>query len=96
MSIQKDYEHLNKLLKNHHQSHILAFWDQLDESQRQNLHSQIERLDLTKIDVWIEKFIKNYVPHAIKSDFVPAMSYNSTPVGPDQQRKYTEAVKLGT
>ena len=95
MSIQKDYENLKKLLKNHHQGHILAFWDQLDEDQRQNLLAQIRRLDLTKIDVWVEEFIKNYAPHAIKSDFVPAMSYNATPVGPDQQHKYAEAIELG-
>ncbi|MHC4205819.1 MAG: UTP--glucose-1-phosphate uridylyltransferase [Planctomycetota bacterium] len=96
MSIEKDYENLKKLLKNHHQGHILAFWDQLDEGQKHNLLAQIRRLDLTKIDVWVEKFIKNYAPDAITSDFVPALSYNSTPAGPDQQRKYAEAVKLGT
>jgi UDP-N-acetylglucosamine/UDP-N-acetylgalactosamine diphosphorylase len=95
MSTQKEYENLKKLLKNHHQSHILAFWNQLDESQKQDLLSQIRRLDLAKIDDWVEKFIKNYVPDAIESGFAPAMSYNSTPYGPDQQRKYTEAVKLG-
>lgn len=95
MNIQNEYEKFKKLLKNHHQSHILAFWDQLDDGQKQNLLAQIQRLDFAKIDVWVKKFIKNYSPHAIKSDFVPATSYNSTPVGPDQQRKYAEAVKLG-
>ena len=95
MSIQKDYENLKKMLKNHHQSHILAFWDQLDDDQRQSLSTQIQWLDLAKIDVWVEKFIKNYIPDVIKDDFTPAMSYNSSPVGPDQQRKYAEAVKFG-
>jgi UDP-N-acetylglucosamine/UDP-N-acetylgalactosamine diphosphorylase len=95
MNIRKDYEKIKILLKNHHQSNILAFWDQLEDGQKQNLLAQIQRLDFAKIDVWVEKFIKNYTPHAIKSNFVPATSYNSTPVGPDQQRKYTEAVKLG-
>ncbi|MBN2593882.1 MAG: UDPGP type 1 family protein [Sedimentisphaerales bacterium] len=95
MSIEKDYKSLKKLLKNHHQSHILAFWDQLNEGQKQNLLAQIQDLDFAKIDVWIEKFIKNYIPDVIKTDFVPASSYNSTPLGPDQQRKYAEAVKLG-
>jgi len=95
MSIQKDYEKLKKVLKNHHQSHILAFWDQVDEGQRKNLLAQIERLDLAKIDVWVEKFIKNYAPHAIKSSFIPATSYNPTPVGPNQEQKYTEAIELG-
>jgi UDP-N-acetylglucosamine/UDP-N-acetylgalactosamine diphosphorylase len=95
MSIQKDYENLRNLLKNHRQSHILAFWDQLDDDQRHILLSQIQRLDFAKIDVWVEKFIKNYTPDTIKEDFDPAMSYNCSPLGPDQQRKYAEATKLG-
>jgi UDP-N-acetylglucosamine/UDP-N-acetylgalactosamine diphosphorylase len=95
MCTQKDYENLKKLLKKHHQGHVLALWDQLDEGQRQDLYAQIRRLDLTKMDVWVEQFIENYAPDAIKSDFVPAMSYNAIPVGPDEQQKYAEAVKLG-
>ena len=96
MSIEKDYEKIKILLKNHHQSHILAFWDQLDDSQKQNLLVQIQQLDFAKIDIWVGKFIKNYIPDVIKCDFVPAMSYNATPLGPDQQCKYAKAVRLGT
>jgi len=95
MGIEKDYEKIKILLKNHHQSHILAFWDQLDDSQKQNLLAQIQRLDFAKIDVWVEKFIRNYIPDVIKGNFIPATSYNSSPVGPEKQRKYAEAVKLG-
>jgi len=95
MSIQKSYENAKKLLKNHNQEHFLAFWDKLDKGQRQDLLAQIQRLDLDKIDVWVTKFIKNPVSDAISSDFVPALSYNPTPVGPEQQRKYAEAIKLG-
>lgn len=83
------------MLKNHNQEHFLAFWDKLNKSQRQDLLAQIHRLDLDKIDVWVKKFIKNPVSDAISGDFVAALSYNSTPVGPEQQRKYAEAVKLG-
>ena len=95
MSTQKSYENEKKLIKNHHQSHLFAFWDQLDKGQRQDLLAQIQRLDLDKIDVWVKKFIKNPASDAISADFVPALSYNPTPVGPEQQRKYAEAVKLG-
>jgi len=73
----------------------LAFWDKLDKGQRQDLLAQIQRLDLDKIDVWVKKFIKNPFSDTIRSDFVPAVSYNPTPTGPEQQRKYAEAVKLG-
>jgi UDP-N-acetylglucosamine/UDP-N-acetylgalactosamine diphosphorylase len=95
MSIQKSYENTKKLLKNHHQSHFLAFWDKLDKGQRQDLLAQIQRLDLDKIDIWVKKFIKNPVSDAISDDFAPALSYNPNPVGPEQQHKYAEAVKLG-
>jgi len=73
----------------------LAFWDKLDKGQRQDLLAQIQRLDFDKIDVWVKEFIKNPVSDAISGDYVPAMSYHPTPVGPQQQRKYAEAVKLG-
>ncbi len=95
MSIQKSYENTKKMLKNHKQSHLLGFWEKLDKGQRQDLLAQIQRLDLDKIDVWVKKFIKNPVSDAISGDFVAALSYNSNPVGPEQQRKYAEAVKLG-
>jgi len=96
MSIQKDYENLKKLLKNHHQEHLFGFWEQLDQGQRQDLLAQIQRFDLDKIDFWVKKFVQDPVPDAIRGDFVPALSYNPAPVGPQQKRKYAEAVKLGT
>ena len=96
MSTQKIYENEKKLLKNHHQSHLLAFWEELEKGQRQDLLAQIQRLDLDKIDVWVNNFIKkNPASSEICADFAPALSYNSSPAGPEQQRKYAEAVKLG-
>jgi len=95
MSIKKSYENAKKLLKKNHQSHLLAFCEKLDKGQRQDLLAQILLLDLDKIDVWVKEFIKNPVSDAISGDFIPALSYNPTPVGPEQHRKYAEAVKLG-
>jgi len=95
MSIKKSYENAKKLLKKNHQSHLLAFCEKLDKGQRQDLLAQILLLDLDKIDVWVKEFIKNPVSDAISGDFIPALSYNPTPVGSEQHRKYAEAVKLG-
>jgi len=95
MSTQKNYENEKKLLNNHHQSHLLAFWEKLDKVQRQDLLAQIQRLDLDKIGIWVKKFIVNPVYDAIGVGYVPALSYNPSPVGPRRQRKYAEAVKLG-
>jgi len=95
MSTQKNYENIKKLLKNHHQDHLLAFWDQLNKDQRRNLLSQIEQLDLEKIDFWVTHFVKKPAPAAINADFTPAFSYSPIPAGPQQKRKYSKAVKLG-
>jgi UDP-N-acetylglucosamine/UDP-N-acetylgalactosamine diphosphorylase len=95
MDIQKNYEKIKKILKNHNQSHIFAFWNQLNREQRQNLLEQIQRLDFEKIDSWVTNIIKNPAPEAISADFGPARSYHPDPVGPQQRRKYAQAVKLG-
>ncbi len=65
MSTQKNYENIKKLLKNHHQSHLLAYWNQLDKDQRQDLLAQIQYLDLAKIDICVKKFINNPASGAI-------------------------------
>ena len=95
MDTQKGYKNIKKLLKNHHQSHLLAFWDRLDDNQKISLLSQIQHLDLIKMDGWVEKFVKNHAPQEIKGGFIPAVSYNPVVAEPDQRDKFTEAVKLG-
>lgn len=86
---------MEELLKKHGQSHLLAFWDQLDADQRQGLLSQIESLDLPRIDQWVAKYVKNAAPAEISHDFAAAESYSPHPVGAEQQSKYAKAVKLG-
>jgi UDP-N-acetylglucosamine/UDP-N-acetylgalactosamine diphosphorylase len=95
MNTQKNYEKIKKKLENHHQGHLLAFWDQLNKEQKQNLLAQIQQLDFEKIDLWVNNIIKNPASDAIRVDFSPALSYHPSPVGPEQRRKYTKAVKLG-
>ena len=42
-------EELSKILHPHHQEHLLAFWDDLDETQRAHLAEQIRAVDLTLV-----------------------------------------------
>ena len=95
MSNRKIYENTKKLLKKNGQGQLLAFWNQLDEAQRQNLLGQIRQLDFAKIDEWAEKFVLNYNSIAISTDPSPAQSYSPEPDNHEQRRKYAEAVKLG-
>jgi UDP-N-acetylglucosamine/UDP-N-acetylgalactosamine diphosphorylase len=88
-------EEIRKLLKKHNQSHILAFWEQLKPAQRENLCAQIEKLDFSKIDSWITKYITNPAPAVIPAKFTSADFYSSNPAGPDEEHKYAKAADLG-
>jgi len=92
---EKELENVKKLLYKHNQSHLLAFWEQLDEAQRQNLLEQIQQLDFTKIDDWVENLVKNPPSDQIISDLLPAMSYRHEPTNTEQRRKYDNAVEQG-
>ena len=95
MNVQKTLETIKKNLHRHHQSHLLAFWDRLSGSQRDELLAQIQRLDFVSIERWIRDIIQNEDPHPIRTDFSPPSFYNPYPEGPEQHRKYTRAIELG-
>lgn len=89
------FEKTKKLLKKHNQGHLLAFWEQLNPAQKQNLLAQIERLDFSEIDKWVAKYIRNPASAAVSVDFTPAPFYSFNPVGPKQKRHYRKAKELG-
>ncbi len=95
MNTKKIFKNVTKLLKKHNQAHLLAFWQQLDQDQKNDLLSQIEQLDFSQIPTWINEYIKNPSPADIPTDFEPAPSYSPTPQTPELQKKYDQAVKLG-
>ena len=95
MIAKKAFENAKKLLKKHNQNHLLAFWEQLSPTQRQNLLAQIDQLDFSKIDDWVANFVKKSTATAVPADFTPAPSYSHNPVNADQKRKYTRAKSLG-
>ncbi len=95
MGTQKNYEDIKKLLKEHRQSHLLAFWDHLNTAQKQNLLAQVRQLDFVEIDNWVADCIKKSVPAAISTDLVPASYYGSEPADTQQQHKYAKAVEWG-
>ncbi|MFC1677181.1 UTP--glucose-1-phosphate uridylyltransferase [Planctomycetota bacterium] len=95
MDTQKNFENVTKLLKKHDQGHLLAFWQQLDQHQKNDLLAQIDQLDFSQIPTWINQYVKNPSPAAIPTDFAPAPSYSPTPQTPELQKKYDQAVKMG-
>ncbi len=95
MITKKALENIKKLLKKHNQSHLLAFWEQLNTAQRQNLLAQIEELDFSKMDDLVANHIKKPAFSAIGADFAPARSYSPNPADAEQKHKYAQAGELG-
>lgn len=95
MNAQKNLEKTQKLLKKHGQGHLLAFWDRLDDGQKQDLLAQIQELDLARIDQWVKDFITDSDFAAMRLDFSPAPFYSAAPAGTEQQKRYRQAVETG-
>jgi hypothetical protein len=95
MPAKKMFENIKKLLREHSQSHLLTFWEQLDTAKRQNLLAQIEQLDFAKIDYWVANFVKESACAAISPDLVAAWSYGPVPADAEQERRYAKAVEFG-
>ena len=71
---------IDKRLKQFGQEHLLAFWDDLDEPQRQRLLEQIERIDFAQIQSLREPHgnTESFAEMARRADSPPAIALNET------------------
>lgn len=86
---------VEKLLKKHNQSHILACWNQLNDGQRQKLIAQINALDLPKIDNWVADYVKSELSPGQWTDVAPSPFYRAAPTDVKQQQLYDKAKETG-
>jgi UDP-N-acetylglucosamine/UDP-N-acetylgalactosamine diphosphorylase len=93
--ITKNYEKTLETLKKHNQQHLLKFWNELDQQQRENLLSQIEQIDFKSLDSKINEYVKNSTPTKLPSKIEPAPVYTAQPQTAEQKEKYAKAKKLG-
>ncbi|OCA90352.1 hypothetical protein A8F94_00155 [Bacillus sp. FJAT-27225] len=56
------FSEIQETLKEFNQSHLLAFWDELSESQQDQLLADIEKVNLTEISSAAEKLTSSYNP----------------------------------
>lgn len=94
MTFSKDIEKTKELLKRHKQGHLLAFSDQLGPLRIRDLVAQIQELDFSQIDRWVDRIVNSPPVSPVKRSFCPPESYPSSPLS-QQQRKYALAEKLG-
>ena len=95
MNTENSLENVRKLLEKHGQSHLLGFWADLNANQKQHLLDQIQRLDFTKVDLWVANHVKKPDSSVINGDLIPIKSYGCEPSSPEQKLKYTKANELG-
>jgi len=95
MSTEATLEKTKRLLEKHNQSHLLAFWDQLNQAQRESLLAQIEELDFARIDDWVADIVKRPASQVPQRALMPAPSYPPEPAGEEQKEKYKRAEQLG-
>ncbi len=95
MISEKKLKKIQNLLKKHHQGHLLAFWEQLDTAERQNLLSQIEQLDFSMIDQWVAQFVRDSASAPLPDNFSPAPCYGNRAKKEEEKIKYEKAQKLG-
>jgi UDP-N-acetylglucosamine/UDP-N-acetylgalactosamine diphosphorylase len=97
MTDRYDLEATLRRLAEHHQEHLLNFWDQLRPDEREDLARQIGQLDLDSISTWIEQLVRNEPEPPVSSgDFVAPPYYRPEPAEATEAGKYAEAVRLGT
>ena len=88
-------ENMEELLKKHGQVHVLGFFEELGVDERADLLGQIEELDFSKIDEYVQNFVKKCDSDGLSGDIGPAPSYGVCAVDSEQERKYCRARKLG-
>ncbi len=93
--LKNKLQNVKTLLDTHKQNHLLAFWPQLNETGKQNLLAEIERLNFSKIDAWVEKYITSPVSFTQLDNLTPPNSYKPQPENHEQRAKYAQARELG-
>ncbi len=88
-------ENTLKLLKKHNQGHLLRFRGQLDQSAGKILISQINSLDMPKIELWADKYIKNEYNEPLPDKFKAADYYPANPQDGKTKDKFSKAKQLG-
>ena len=84
------FESTKALLDQHGQSHLLTFFDQLNETDQQALLDQINGIDFNLINRLIESHVKSAPELDIPTDLHPAKYYPAQPSA-EQESKYAEA-----
>jgi len=95
MVIDEKLQDVKKLLLEHSQSHLLAFFEDLHPVQRRDLLAYLHGLDWPKIDEWVANYVKKAPFACMPAQLAPPEFYASEPANALEQEEYAKAVKAG-
>jgi UDP-N-acetylglucosamine/UDP-N-acetylgalactosamine diphosphorylase len=93
-SFDDRYQQCRHDLTSRNQEHLLTWWDELDESARRHLLTQVESIPWAIVDELIPTHVLNEPAKKIPSDIQPAAAYPNVPTE-ELKGLYAEARKLG-
>ncbi|MFI4911718.1 MAG: UTP--glucose-1-phosphate uridylyltransferase [Sedimentisphaeraceae bacterium JB056] len=94
MTLQERFEKMQLLLENAGQEHLLRFWAELDENKKENLLSQLEKIDFARVPKWVDDYVKKENPLEIPTEFAPA-PYFKAEATDETSELYAKAYSLG-
>ena len=95
MNNEQRHRMITQTLNQHNQEHLLAFYSQLNDQQKQSLLDEVDNLDFAEIPKWIAKYVKGNNSAEMPSDLAPPQSYPTKPTSQKQCEKYDHVRKLG-
>jgi UDP-N-acetylglucosamine/UDP-N-acetylgalactosamine diphosphorylase len=78
---------LREALIAHGQAHLVAQLEKLDDADRSTLTGQLDRIDLDKLDQWVQTYVRDPSSPRFADDLVPA-PYYPAPTGDGQPGSY--------
>ena len=94
MTLEQRYKDIYPLLEKSNQEHLVRFWGELDNKQKENLLCDLESLDFCRIGQWVEQYVKKENPLEVPTDIGAAEYYPAKPSA-DEKELYEQAYKLG-
>ncbi len=88
-------EQLLSLIGDSGQEHILAFWNELNDAEKATLAEQIQSIDFSSVNSWVDGYVLNKPKQEIPADLTPADYFSIVPETEDVAALYENAVKVG-
>jgi len=92
--LNERFANAKSTLDDHGQTHLLTFYDHIDEAGKDQLLSQIESINWDQIDRLIDKYVNDKPTFELPDDLEPAPFYPAEPTD-DLKSKYADAKQLG-